>query len=70
MALFYDPRDERELGRVKHLLDKGGIEYFLRRAPELGIGPMQVHVAEEDFPKADKLLCEADLARKAPPGHK
>jgi hypothetical protein len=60
MAVFYDPKDERDLGRVKRILDKGGIEYFLRRDPERGIGPMQVLVAEEDFPLAEKLLLEED----------
>jgi hypothetical protein len=58
MAVFYDPKDERDLGRVKRILDKGGIEYFLRREPARGIGPMQILVAEEDFPQAEKLLSE------------
>jgi hypothetical protein len=61
MAVFYDPKDERDLGRVKRALDEGGIEYFLRREPEAGIGPMQVHVAEEDFPKAEELVRKDDL---------
>ena len=61
MAVFYDPKDERDLGRVKRILDSGGIEYFLRREPVRGIGPMQVLVAEEDFPMAEKLVCEEDL---------
>ncbi len=61
MAVFYDPKDERDLGRVKRVLDRGGIEYFLRREPTSGIGPMQVLVAEEDFPLAEKLVCEEDL---------
>lgn len=60
MAVFYDPKDERDLGRVKKALDKGGIEYFLRPEPVRGIGPMQVLVAEEDFPMAEKLVCEED----------
>jgi len=61
VAVFYDPKDELDLGRVKRVLDNGGIEYFLRREPVRGIGPMQVLVAEEDFPMAEKLVCEEDL---------
>ena len=60
MAVFYDPKDERDLGRVKKALDKGGIEYFLRPESVRGIGPMQVLVAEEDFPMAEKLVSEED----------
>lgn len=56
MALFYDPRDEADLARVEAVLKRGGIEYFLRREPEQGIGPMQVHVAEEDVPAAEELV--------------
>lgn len=41
------------------ILKKGGIEYFLRREPVRGIGPLQVHVAEEDVPKAEELLLKA-----------
>ena len=61
MAVFYDPKDERDLGRVKRALDRGGIEYFLRPEPAGGIGSMQVLVAEEDFPLAERLVCEEDL---------
>ena len=64
MAVFYDPKDERDLGRVKRILDKGGIEYFLRREPERGIGPMQVLVAEEDFPFAEKLLSDDESKKE------
>lgn len=56
MALFYDPKDATDLARVEAVLKKGGIEYSLRREPEKGIGPMQVHVAEEDMAKAEKLI--------------
>jgi hypothetical protein len=66
MALFYDPKDDRDLGRIKRILDKGGIEYFLRREPVLGIGPMQVHVAEEDIPLAEKLLRKEELKKEPP----
>lgn len=66
MALFYDPMDEKDLARIKTILDKGGIEYFLRREPELGIGPMQVLVAEEDIPLAEKLLRREDLKKESP----
>lgn len=55
---FYDPKDEADLGKVESALKTGGIEYFLRREPEKGIGPMQVHVAEEDVPRAEELLRE------------
>jgi len=64
MAVFYDPKDETDLARVKKLLDKAGIEYFLRRAPAAGIGPMQVLVAEEDIPVADKLLQNEQLKKE------
>lgn len=53
---FYDPKDAVDLGRVENVLKAGGIEYFLRREPEGGIGPLQVHVAEEDLPRAEELL--------------
>ena len=55
MARFYDPKDEADLARVEAILHRGGIEYFLRRETE-GIGPVQVHVVEEDLPRAEKLL--------------
>ncbi len=61
MAVFYDPKDERDLGRVKRALDRGGVEYFLRREPADSAGPMRVLVAEEDFPLAEKLVGEEDL---------
>jgi len=66
MAVFYDPKDERDLARVKAVLDKEGIEYFLRREPAAGIGSMQVVVAEEDIPRAEELLriAELELVRK------
>ena len=64
MALFYDPKDERDLARVKAILDRAGIEYFLRREPVAGIGPMQVHVAEEDIPHAEKLLRREELKKE------
>ena len=66
MAVFYDPKDDRDLARVKAVLDKEGIEYFLRREPAAGIGPMQVLVAEEDIPKAEMLLRQEELKRKPP----
>jgi hypothetical protein len=59
MAFFYDPRDEEDLSRVESILKKGGIEYSLRQEPVRGIGPFQVHVAEEDLPMAEDLLMEA-----------
>jgi hypothetical protein len=56
MTLFYDPKDERDLARVENILQGAGIEYFLRPEPINGIGPFQVHVAEEDVPRAEELL--------------
>lgn len=56
MVRFYDPKDEADLSRVEAILKEGGIEYFLAREPEESIGPYQVHVAEEDLPKAEELL--------------
>lgn len=53
---FYDPKDAVDLGKVEDVLKAGGIEYFLRREPQEGIGPLQVHVAEEDLPRAEELL--------------
>lgn len=59
MTFFYDPRDERDLERIEKILKDGGVEYFLRREPVRGIGPLQVHVAEEDMPRAEDLLIKA-----------
>jgi len=56
MTRFYDPRDKRDLARVEAILQAGGIEYFLKSEPVSGIGPMQIHVAEEDLPRAEELL--------------
>lgn len=56
MTRFYDPRDEKDLARVESILQAGGIEYFLRSEIVTGIGPMQVHIAEEDLPRAEELL--------------
>jgi putative signal transducing protein len=64
MVKFYDPRDAADLARVEAILREGGIEYFLNREPEAGIGPMQVHVAEEDFPHAEKLLRKEELKKE------
>jgi hypothetical protein len=58
MTRFYDPRDARDLARVEAILKAGGIEYFLSREPVAGIGPLQVHVAEEDLPRAEELLLQ------------
>ncbi len=64
MTIFYDPKDEANLARVEAILRRGGIEYFLQREREAGIGPMQVHVAEEDLPLAEKLLLNEELKRE------
>ena len=56
MVKFYDPKDGVDQARVEAILREAGIEYFL--VPELqeGIGPCQIHVAEEDVPAAEELL--------------
>jgi len=59
MTFFYDPRDDSDLERIEKILKAGGVEYFLRREPVRGIGPLQVHVAEEDMPLAEDLLIKA-----------
>jgi len=64
MVKFYDPRDAADLARVEAILRAGGIEYFLNREPEAGIGPMQVHVAEEDIPHAEKLLRKEEIKKE------
>ncbi|GFE56462.1 hypothetical protein [Geobacter sp. AOG1] len=56
MVRFYDPKDEAEQVRVERVLRKGGVEYFLRRSGEPGIGPLEIMVAEEDIPTAEELL--------------
>lgn len=66
MVKFYDPRDEIDLARVEAILSNGGIEYFLSREPEAGIGPLQVHVAEEDLPRAERLLRKDELEKERP----
>ena len=59
MVRFYDPKNENDQLRVERLLRQKGIEYFLGREPEPGIGPMQVSVAEEDVPRAEEVLYTA-----------
>uniref|UniRef100_A0A831UBL4 DUF2007 domain-containing protein n=1 Tax=Geobacter metallireducens TaxID=28232 RepID=A0A831UBL4_GEOME len=56
MVKFYDPRDEADQARVEAMLRARGIEYFLVPEPQEGIGPRQIHVAEEDLPAAEELL--------------
>lgn len=56
MVRFYDPRSEVEQARVEAILRGAGIEYFLLPEKEKGIGPQQIHVAEEDLPLAEELL--------------
>lgn len=65
MVRFYDPRDEKDLARVEQILKKGGIEYFLLREPEKAIGPQQIHVAEEDLPRAEELLLQSAQQSKS-----
>lgn len=64
MVKFYDPKDAADLARVEAILKEGGIEYFLTREPAAGIGPLQVHVAEEDIPHAEKLLRREELKKE------
>lgn len=59
MTLFYDPVDEGDQLRIEEILRKGGMEYFLREEPEKNLAPCQIHVAEEDIPRAEKLLEDA-----------
>jgi hypothetical protein len=56
MVRFYDPKDAADLARVEALLQAEGIEYFLRSEGVEGIGPQEILVAEEDFPKAEEAL--------------
>ncbi len=56
MVKFYDPKDGADQARVEAILREGGIEYFLLPEPLKGIGPQQIHVAEEDLPTAEELL--------------
>lgn len=59
MSRFYDPKDTHDLARVEEILQKGAIEYFLRGDSKFGNGLPEVHVAEEDMPKAEELLLKA-----------
>ena len=65
MVKFYDPKDAADLAWVEVILKAGGIEYFLRNEPEPGIGPLQVHVAEEDVSQAEALLRKEEQKRKS-----
>lgn len=56
MVKFYDPKDGADQARVEAILRARGIEYFLVPEPQEGIGPQQIHVAEEDLPAAEDLL--------------
>jgi hypothetical protein len=64
MTVFYDPKDEKDLRRIEQMLRANGIEFFLKHEPAEGIGPAQVHVAEEDFPFAEDLLLRAEAQEK------
>jgi len=56
MVLFYDPANEADLERVIKLLEKNGIEFFLKEEAEKGLASRQIHVAEEDLVFAERLL--------------
>jgi hypothetical protein len=58
MVRFYDPIDSSDLERVMAILSRGGIEFSLGAEPVQGLGPRQIHVAEEDLPKAERLLLQ------------
>ena len=64
MARFYDPKNDRELSRIEAILRHGGIEYSLRSETVRGLGSMQVYVAEEDIPRAEKLLRREELKKE------
>lgn len=59
MVKFYDPKDGADQARVEAILREKGIEYCLVPEPQEGIGPQQIHVAEEDLPTAEELLRKA-----------
>lgn len=58
MTRFYDPKDESDLARVETILKRGAIEYFLRES-DAGLKAKEIHVAEEDFSRAEELLQES-----------
>ena len=62
MTLFYDPKDSDDLREIENVLKRGGIGYTLREEPEKGLAPFQVHVAEEDIPRAEDLLMKKERA--------
>lgn len=55
MTRFYDPRDTGDLARVETLLRHGGIGYTVRPAGDGGAF-REILVAEEDLPRAERLL--------------
>jgi len=59
MVRFYDPIDTADQQHIEQILRKGGIEYFLRRETEPGLGSSQILIAEEDIAAAEKLLAQA-----------
>lgn len=56
MVRFYDPIDSIDQKRVEEVLRSGGVEYFLRDESDPGLGSCQILIAEEDIPRAEKLL--------------
>lgn len=58
MVKFYDPSNEADLLRVERILSRAGVEYTLGSAPTTGNGPLQLNVAEEDLPTAERLIQE------------
>ena len=64
MTLFYDPADDADQARVEAILKAGGIEYFLRPEPAKELGSQQIHVAEEDLPRAEELLSRQNIPER------
>lgn len=56
MASFYDSANTSDLRRVERVLKKGGIVYTIR-AVGAAEALKEIHVAEEDFADAEKILC-------------
>ena len=56
MVRFYDPIDRGDQARVEQLLRAGGIEYSLQDEPDVALAASQILVAEEDIPRAEKIL--------------
>jgi len=56
MVRFYDPIDRADQKRIERLLHDGGVEFFLHNESDTRLQTSQILVAEEDIPRAEKLL--------------